>query len=242
MKNLHPNRLASRLIALAAFTVLTMLTGCAATPQKATDYSAFEAARPQSILVLPPVSKTPEVVATLGMLARATSPLAESGYYVMHVALVNETLVENGVSLPEDARTLPLAKLREVFGADAVLHLTVQDYGQRYYVIGSDSVVVADAVLMDLRTGQTLWEGSAQASSAENKNHGGGVGNILVAALISQISGSLRDSSFITAKVASERLLSAGRPGGILYGPRHPMSVKGGKDAKAVKAQASAVR
>lgn len=230
------NRIKSRLGMVVALVALAMLTGCAATaPGKGYDYSAFEAARPRSILVMPPVNKTPEVLATPSMLARATVPLAESGYYVMPVALVNESLQQNGVSTPEEAHALPIEKLQEVFGADAVLYITVQDYGQRYYVIGSDSSVVADGSLVDLRSGEKLWAGAARASTAENRNQGGGLSGMLIGALINQISGTLRDQSFNTAQVASARLLTAGRPGGLLYGPRHPLAEKGKADTGDVK-------
>ena len=78
--------------AVAAATAL--LTGCAA-PVK-TDYSAFRAAKPASILVLPPLNDSTDVNATFSMLAQSTYPLAESGYYVMPVTLVNETFHQNG--------------------------------------------------------------------------------------------------------------------------------------------------
>ncbi len=105
--------------AVAAATAL--LTGCAA-PVK-TDYSAFRAAKPASILVLPPLNDSTDVNATFSMLAQSTYPLAESGYYVMPVTLVNETFHQNGLTMPADMHEVPVAKLKEIFGADAALYV-----------------------------------------------------------------------------------------------------------------------
>ena len=68
------------------------LAGCATAPGK--DYSAYRAAKPASILVLPPVNDAPEVQASASVLSQATLPLAEAGYYVMPVTLVNDRLNE----------------------------------------------------------------------------------------------------------------------------------------------------
>ena len=141
-----------------------LATGCASTP-KSYDYTAFKQSRPRSILVLPPTNGTPEVTASYGMLSQMTLPLAESGYYVLPVTLVDETFRQNGLTQPEDIAALPLTKLEEIFGADAALYVNITKYGTVYVLLNSESVVTAEARLIDLRSGATLWEGSASASS-----------------------------------------------------------------------------
>lgn len=75
----HPGvRIAHRLAVLAS---AVLLVACAA--PKPYDYSAYKAARPKSILVLPPLNDTADVNATASVLAQTTRPLAESGYYVI---------------------------------------------------------------------------------------------------------------------------------------------------------------
>lgn len=208
-----------------------LLAGCATRANY--DYSAFKESRPSSILVLPPLNSSPDVNATYSMLAQATFPLAESGYYVFPVTLVDETFKQNGMTTPSDIHQIPPPKLREIFGADAALYINVKQYGSSYTVIMSETRVTAEGRLVDLRTGKTLWTGAATASSAEGQNNsGGGLVGLLVKAVITQIIESLSDKGHPIAGITSYRLLSAGRPGGILYGPRSPMYLKEGSPAQ----------
>jgi hypothetical protein len=62
------------------------------------------------------------------MLAQATLPLAESGYYVIPVSLASETFKQNGLANAADIH-VPVQKLRDIFGADAALYINVTDYG-----------------------------------------------------------------------------------------------------------------
>ena len=201
---------------------LLVLQGCAA-PPKPYDYTAYKEARPASILVLPPINGTPEVQATPSVMAQVTQPLAESGYYVLPVSLVDETLKSNGMHTPDDAQQIPVAKLREIFGADAGLYVKVSRYGSVYKVLNSETAVTLEAKLVDLRNGQLLWEGSASASSAEQNNSSqGGLIGLLVKAVVDQIISASTDRSHPMAGLASQRLLAAGRPNGLLFGPRSP--------------------
>lgn len=210
-----PSRI--RLAVLVPFIVL--LTACAA-PKVPYDYTAFKLSRPKSIVVLPPVNETPEVKATMGVMTSTVYPLAEAGYYVLPVSVVAETFRQNGMTQPEDIHSLPVAKLHDIFGADAALYMHVKRYGTTYMVISSDTTVVVDAKLVDLRTGATLWTGTASASSSEQNNSGGGVAGMLISAVVSQIVNTATDAGFTYASVANQRLLGAPVFNGMLYGPR----------------------
>ena len=206
---------------LAGLFALALLAGCA--PQKTVDYSAFKQSRPKSILVLPPLNESPDVKASYGMLSQITYPLAEAGYYVLPVALVDETFRQNGVSTPADIHQLPAGKLREIFGADAGLYVTVTEYRTSYMVLSSASIVTASARLVDLRSGTTLWTGTATASSEEGSQNSGGLVGMLISAAVKQIiSSAQEDASYPIAGITGARLLSAGHNGGLLYGPRSP--------------------
>ncbi|TYC60781.1 hypothetical protein ETQ85_05115 [Zoogloea oleivorans] len=213
----------ARLVKTTCTTMLlaALVTGCATRGQPH-DYTAFKQSRPTSILVLPPLNNSPDVAATYSMLSQVTQPLAESGYYVFPVSLVDETFRQNGLSNPAEIHGVKLQKLREIFGADSALYITVKQYGTSYAVISSESRVTAEARLIDLRSEQVLWSGSATASSAEGRNSSGGLVGLLVQAAISQIVESSTNRSHPIAGVASYRLLAAGMPNGMLYGPRSP--------------------
>ena len=207
-----------------------LLAGCAVGPGY--DYSAFRESRPRSILVLPPLNDSPDVNATYSMYAQTTLPLAESGYYVLPVTLVDEAFRQNGLTAPADIQQVPLKKLREIFGADAALYIKVTHYGTKYMIISSETRVSAEGKLVDLRSGATLWEGRATASSAEGDNNsGGGALGLLLKAVITQIADTLSNRGHPIAGITADRLLSAGRPNGILYGPRSPKYQKDGSPA-----------
>lgn len=202
---------------------LLVLSGCATKPAPSFDYSHYKVSDPKSILVLPPVNNTPEIRAPYSMLSQVTLPLAESGYYVLPVSLVDETLKENGITQAQDAHDLPSAKLREIFGADAVLFITMTRYGTVYKVIDSQATVSAEARLVDLKTDNVLWTGKATASTAEQQNRNqGSAAVMLVSAIVKQIVGTITDQSHPLAGLTSQRLLRAGRRDGLLYGPRSP--------------------
>ncbi|MFL7964775.1 hypothetical protein SAMN03159488_05588 [Pseudomonas sp. NFIX10] len=204
-----------------ALLALALLGGCVA--PKTIDYSAFKQARPKSILVLPPINESPEVQASYALVSQVTYPLAEAGYYVLPIALVDETFRQNGLTTPNDIQGVAPGKLHDIFGADAALYITITEYGTRYMVISSETAVTASAKLVDLRTGTTLWTGSARASSEEGGNNGGGgLVGMLITAAVKQIINSSTDAGYPIAGITSTRLLSAGQRTGILYGPRSP--------------------
>lgn len=198
------------------------LSGCATTQPY--DYTAYRQSRPRSILVLPPVNATNAVEASYSLYSQVTLPLAESGYYVLPVTLVDETFRQNGLFSPDEMAQVPAAKLYQIFKADAALYIRITKYGTVYKIINSESVVTAEGKLVDLRSGALLWEGSASASSAENRNNnaGGGLAGLLVSAVVNQILEQTTDSSHNVAGIASSRLLAAHAPAGMLYGPRSP--------------------
>lgn len=218
--------LRSSLPACVAGLLLLALGGCA-TKAPPYDYSSFVKARPVTLLVMPPLNESPEINAMPGVWSHAAQPLAEAGYYVLPVALVNETFRQNGVFNADEAQTIPLPKLREVFGADAAVYITVKKYGTSYAVIHSETRVEVEARIVDLRSGEVLWQGKAYATSAEERQQGGGgLVGLLVVAAIKQVIGTATDASYRYAEIANQRLLGAPRYNGVLYGPHSPNYLK----------------
>jgi len=206
----------------AAVLGLAFLGGCA-TKAPPYDYTAFMKAKPATLLVMPPVNESPEINATSGVWSHATRPLAEAGYYVLPVTLVDETFRQNGVSSANDAQDIPLAKLREFFGADAAVYMKVKKYGTSYNVLSSETRVEVEARIVDLRSGDLLWQGKAVATSAEQQQQSsGGLIGVLVTAIVKQIISTASDASYQYAGIANQRMLGAPRYNGVLPGPRSP--------------------
>lgn len=206
-----------KIVVISAALAVLALTGCAKkTPY---DYTAFRASKPASILVLPAENRTTDINAAHSFASLVTQPLAESGYYVFPVAVVEETFNQNGLTNATDIRGVSAAKLRGIFNADAALYIDITSYGTKYIVVDSVTQVTATARLVDLRTGTQIWSGLATAANNENNNSQGLVG-MLVAAAVKQIVNNVSDEAHTVASVTSARLLSANDNGGILKGPR----------------------
>ncbi|KTD99133.1 DUF799 domain-containing protein [Pseudoalteromonas sp. H71] len=207
---------------LTAAALVALLAGCVS-PPPAHDYTAFKEADPHSIIILPPLNNTPEVIAPYSVMTQMVAPIAESGFYVFPVAVVEQTFKGNGLTVASDVHQVPVDKLQSIFGADSALYITVEEYGTSYVVISSETAVTVSASLVDLRTGVKLWQGKARASSAEQQNNsGGGLVGMLVVAAINQIAETITDKGFEIAAITSNRLLSSDTYNGLLYGPRSP--------------------
>lgn len=156
------------------------------------------------------------------MLVQMTMPLAEGGYYVVPVAEMDETFKHNGLTTLTDIQNVSPKKLREIFGADAALYTTITGYdGTKYMIVDSQTIVAANAKLIDLRSGDELWSGYASANGKEvGFNIGNGSG--LLGAVITQITHSVSDKSYDVAGITSQPLLATGGKNTLLYGPRSP--------------------
>ena len=203
-------------IILAA--ALFLLGSCAST-----DYTAFRESRPRSILVMPPINQSMDIHAQAAFLAASTIPIAESGFYVIPAGLSTEMFKQNGMGVAEDAQAVPIEKLREIYGADAALYMTVTEFGPKFIGIASNVTAAADAKLIDLKTGAEIWKGRVSVTLEEQaKVSGGGLLSLLVSATVNQVINTLQDRSMEAAQAATNKMLPAGTGTGFLYGPYHP--------------------
>jgi hypothetical protein len=209
----------ARSLALALCCATLLVAGGCVAPTP-TDYSAYRAHLPRSVLVLPPLNQSVQVNAPYSYLSTVSQPLAEAGYYVFPVAVIDAFLKENGLPTPGEMHEVPLDKIGEVFGADAVLYVLIEDYGQKYQVLSSTTVVKAKAKLVDVPTGSTLWEGGVQVAQGSGDS-GGGVIGMLVTAAVAQMIESTNDSAHPLAAQANTQMIFNPNTG-FLLGPYHP--------------------
>lgn len=191
-----------------------LATGCAVTPY---NYSALNEAKPRSIVVIPPVNSSVEVDAPYIYLSTISKPLAEKGYYVFPVSVIDNFLKENGLPTPAEMNSISLDKIRENIGADAVLYVEIIDWGQKYNVLSSNAVVRAKLRLIDTRAGSLLWDAEAHAIQ-EGSGSGGGIVGLLIGAIIDQIAGSIVDVTPDLSRTANEAVFSSQKRG-LLKGP-----------------------
>lgn len=180
--------------------------GCFGAP-KNYDYSNFMQSDPRSILVLMPTNQTTEVKASAAVMSNSLIPLAEAGYYVFPMALVNDTFKQNGISEPAEIAQVPISKIKKIFDADSVLYLNITQYGSSYQILNSKVAVGLEAKLVDTNTANIIWEGSA---IAQKDSGGGSMGlfGMLLSAIVNQIANTISDSSYEMSVSATSMLFA----------------------------------
>jgi hypothetical protein len=200
-----------------ALFVLFALAGCAAKK----DYSAYFAHEPRSILVVPALNETTAVDAQPLYMTTVSRPLAERGFYVFPVYLTELLLRDMGLPEPGLVHQLPLGRFRELFGADAVLFVTIKDWSNKYVLLQSSTVVTASFVLRDTRTGTVLWE-STQSAARNSGDGGGNLIGMLVAAAVTYAVNEMVDVDYrpLAQQANTQAFVMPGV--GLPTGPYHP--------------------
>lgn len=189
-----------------------LMSGCV-TPRKP-DLSAFRANPPRSIVVVPVMNESPEITASAVFTPSLTMPLAERGYYIFPIYLTEMLLRDMGLSEAGHIHQLPAERFNELFGADAVLFVTIKQWSTTYIVLSSTVVVQAHYVLKDTRTGTVLWE-RMQRVAQDSGNGGGGILGAVVAAAIHSM---ITDYKPLARKANNMAFLP---PYGLPAGPYH---------------------
>jgi hypothetical protein len=199
--------------------ILALSLAACATPV-AYDYTAFREHPPRSILVLPPLNQSTAVEGTYSYLSTVSQPLAERGYYVFPVAVVDRLMQENGLPTAGEMHEVPPAKIREVTGADAVLYVVLNQYGSKYLLVGTSTVVDVSARLVDTRTGTLLWDGKGHAQQDGSSNSGNFLADMIAAAVVQAIN-SKTDPGHQVSRLANAQLFNS-RKREIPAGPYLP--------------------
>lgn len=195
-----------------------LLTGCAATAPQSFDYSTYLANMPISILVLPPRNQTTEVMAPYIYLSTVTRSLAERGYYVYPVAVVDAMMKDNGVPTPDEMAQISLKKIQEVIDPDAVLYVTILEWGAKYQLVDTVTKVHIQGRLVDTDTGALLWQG--EHSVIQDSNSGASndsIVGVLVSALVTKIATTIADPTREIAQRTNHELFTAPNKG-LLFG------------------------
>ena len=159
-----------------------VLTGCVAQPVKM-DMSAFHAAAPRSILVVPVINKSLDVDAPNYVLATLPIPIAEKGYYVFPVNTTKYVLEQEGYYEGERIRQQPTQTLAKLFGADAVLYVTINRWDAQYLLFTTTVTVEFDYRLVS-KDGTEIWKESKRMQYQPQNNNSGSPLAMLVSAVI----------------------------------------------------------
>jgi hypothetical protein len=167
--------------------VSVCLAGCVGQPVKRQDMSAFEAAAPRSILVVPVVNKSLDVDAPNYVLSTLPVPIAEKGYYVFPVNTTKYVLEQEGMYEAERIHNESPEALAKLFGADAILYVTINRWDATYAVIAATVTVDFDYKLVS-KDGTEIWkEHRAMQYSPGNSSSGSPLAIVLGAIINSAL-------------------------------------------------------
>ena len=161
--------------------LVVILSGCAAPVKK--DLSAFNTAAPRSILVVPAVNKTLDVDAPNYLLSTLTVPLAEKGFYVFPVNTAKFVLEQEGYYEGEQVHKQTPETLAKLFGADAVLYVTINRWDAQYAFLVTTVTVEFD-YRMVASDGAEIWQATQRMQyTPQNSSGGSGIAVLITAAI-----------------------------------------------------------
>jgi hypothetical protein len=215
-----------RSVPLFAIAVGLCAAACVTTPVTTKDYDAYKAADPRSILIVPVVNNTGNVDAPSFFLSTLPVPVAEHGYYVFPTHMVTRVLEDDGLSDANLVHQADPMRLCGLFGADAVLFVTIKTWTARYILLKTSVEVSFDYVLKDGKTGDVIWSESQQvAYQSGSSNSSGSLLFDLVAMAVDAAITKAAPNYLPLARQANAQVLNT--PGkGLLWGPYHPQYEK----------------
>jgi hypothetical protein len=173
--------------------------------------------------VVPVVNNSVDVDAADYFLSTITIPVAERGYYVFPVNLVKRLLEDDGLADASMVHAADPVRLASLFGAEAVLYVTIQRWDAKYMLVSTQVTVQFTYLIKDGRSGETLWTG--QRTSMYQSDSGGGQGGAasLIAAIVSAAVTKASPNYMPLARQANAQAMGEGAQGpGFPYGPYRP--------------------
>jgi len=207
----------SRYLVAVASLIAIVASACGPEP---TDYRYYLDHMPRSVLVIPPLNDSTEVKASDAFLSTITQPLAELGYYVFPIAVVDQMFKKNGVPTPGEMHQVSMNKLVEVFDPDAVLYIRIKEWTTTYVVIDTTSKVTLEFRLVDADGNKVMWNYEGQLAYSSSS----GQSNIISMTVAAQVQAIMSLSGEYERKCADRLndMVCADRRHGLLIGRYHP--------------------
>jgi hypothetical protein len=190
-------------IIISAF-LLSFLAGCTSGIAKKDAFPQMYASSIETILVLPAVNKSTAADAPDLYSSTILEPLSNAGYYVLPIEITDKILKNEGISDGEQLLNVRPEKFGEMFKADAVLFVEIDEWTTSYIVISGSVTVGIKYKLVSTKTGETLWKYKARQvvdTSGDNNNSGGGAAGLLIALIGTAINTAAQDYVPIARRV-----------------------------------------
>lgn len=174
-----------RCLGWAGVLLLSGLAGCAVQPVAPPEPTLLEQVAPRSLLVVPVMNQSLDVDAPNYLLSALPVPLAEKGYYVFPVNTTRIVLEQEGYYEAEQVRQQPPEALAKLFGADAILYVTILRWDAKYVLLSTVVTVEFDYRIVG-KDGQELWKSSQRLQyqpNNNNQNAGSPLANLIASAV-----------------------------------------------------------
>lgn len=203
-------------LALVSFAGL-LLSGCVTQPTKP-DQSAFLAAAPRSILIVPTINRSLDVDAPNYVLAALPIPVAEKGYYVFPVNTTKFVLEQEGFYEGERIHQQPPETLAKLFGSDAVLYVAIKQWDAKFAVFTTVVTVEFDYRLVS-KDGVELWkENKRMQYQPQNNNNAASPMAALLSAVINAAVARATPNYMLLTQQANQQVFILG-PNALPNGP-----------------------
>lgn len=166
---------------------LLVLSGCAVNNKvaKGEVYPAMYREMPKTVLVLPAINHSTAADAPYLYSSTIAQPLANSGFYVLSTEVTQKFLDNEGLNTGDQLASVPPQKFGKIFGADAVLYVTIDKWDTNYYVLGGNVKVGISYKLRSTKTGEELWAYANElVMDTSGDSNGGGLLGALIATAI----------------------------------------------------------
>lgn len=193
-------------------------------------YAAMYENMPRTLLVMPPINRTTNVEAKDLLYTSVSTPLIESGYYVISPHLAMDILKAESAYDAELFIEQPLTQFKEYFGADAVVFSQIDTWTKRG--LGIDTKI--RYIIKSTTTNEVLFDRSCDLYLSFYQNNGsnnllGMVVNLAAAAIETAASDHIE-----AARLANYYIFSD-IPRGV-YSPDHMQDKEVIAQAKDIKA------
>ncbi len=205
---------------IVGISILGLLAGCVTPPPRA-DYTKFRGENPKALLVVPVVNRSVDVDAPDYFLSTISRPLAERGYYVFPVHLVKRVMEEEGLADADMVHSNDPRKLAKMFGADAVLYVSIERWDAQYALITTTVTVDLKYEIRSGATGEVLW-GSQQkiVYQPQSSNSGNPLADLIAKAIIAAIEKAKPNYIPLARQANAQAVYQLGR--GLPAGPYDP--------------------
>jgi hypothetical protein len=156
------------------------------------------------------------------MLSTVSFPIAEHGFYVFPVNLVKRMLEDDGLSDSSMVHAASATKLAALFGADAVLYITIERWDAKYSVISTTVTVGASYEIRDAKTNTVIWKNKAEVVYKPDSGGGGNPIASLISAVVSAAIAKAAPDYMPLARQANNNALHPYPGNGIPPGPYAP--------------------